>query len=735
MKKTFFILICLFTASRAFAALAPNYNAYKAYLKAVMSAKAGAYDAAVKEYEKVISLDPSAVSAYMELMYLNWQAGNKKRAFEIAEKIDLLDGKNPKTTNYMATFYLVANQPDKAKDFLNKTLELDPDNETATVYLAAYYYADNKLEKSAEYWNKFLKQQPDSATGYLQLGLVQEKLGMSEEALASYERVISIKPEAKEAYLSKARIYEATGRIKLAVAEYEKYIEVFPDNFYVLMYLGKCYFEDGRYDGAQEAFARSKKGLSGQDAQTASYWLGLVYAKMGNIAKAAQEFEPLFAKQPANASLAARLGYYYSLLRRYSKAEKKFRCAQQADPLNHEIFYLQGLNYTDWGKYDKAVKSFEKAVSLNPEFDDAYFFLGSAFDKKGDFESARKAFLRALEINPDHCAAMNYLGYSYADKNINLAEAEKLLERAVALEPRNGAFLDSLGWLYYRQEKYEQAKKYMILAANLSRDPLICEHLGDVYVELGKLNDAWIAYALSCDFAGEKSARRKLEMVRAKLSDKDFYNLSLLRAESNYKKLTSFKAGYKMKMNVRGYNVRAYIPFAYIKGEKVRIDIPGKFSPGGGAININDGNVSFEPEAVEERLPEEFGGLINFAAGIFSEDFFRQFKDRALMRKGKMITYSYGGYELVLNAETGLVEKIAKDGFSVQPAEYKAFFSAKIPYVVKAASKKLKLKGRFEAVSVSASGTGVKKENKEIYDKNIEKTLNDENQNFGAGEN
>ena len=82
-----------------------------------------------------------------------------------------------------------------------------------------------------------------------------------------------------------------------------------------------------------------------------------------------------------------------------------------------------------------------------------------------------------------------------------------------------------------------------------------------------------------------------------------------------------------------------------------------------------------------------------------------------------------------------LVEKIAKDGFSVQPAEYKAFFSAKIPYVVKAASKKLKLKGRFETVSVSASGTGVKKENKEIYDKNIEKTLNDENQNFGAGEN
>lgn len=735
MKKTVFILICLFTASRAFSASAPNYNAYKAYIKAVIAAKSGAYDAARKEYEKVISLDPSAVAAYMELMHLNWQAGNTKRAFEIAEKIDSLDGNNPKTTNYIATFYLVANRPDKAKAFLNKTLELDPDNETATVYLAAYYYADNKLEKSAEYWNKFLKQQPDSAIGYLQLGLVQEKLGMSEEALASYDRVISIKPEAKEAYLSKARIYENTGRIKFAVAEYEKYMEVFPDNLYVLMYLGKCYFEDGQNAKAQEAFARAKKGLSGRDAQTASYWLGLVYAEAGNIAKAAQEFELLFAKQPDNTSLAARLGYYYSLLKRYSKAEKKFRYALQAEPLNHEIFYLQGLNYIDWGKYGKAVKSFEKAVSLNPEFDDAYFFLGSAFDKKGDFENARKAFLRALEINPEHCASMNYLGYSYADKNINLDEAEKLLERAVALDPRNGAFLDSLGWLYYRQGKYEQAKKYMILAANLSRDPLICEHLGDVYVELGKLNDAWIAYALSCDFAGEESARRKLEMVRKKLSEKDFYNLSLLRAESNYKKLISFKAGYKMKMNVRGYNIRAYIPFAYIKGEKVRIDIPGKFVHGGAAIYINDGNIAFEPKAVEEQLPEEFGGLINFAAGIFSKDFFRQFKDCALTRKGQTITYSYGGYELVLNAENGLVEEIAKDGFSVKPAEYKTFFSAKIPYAVKAASKKLKFRGRFEAVSVSASGPGAKKENKKNYDKNIEKTLSDENQNFGACEN
>jgi Tfp pilus assembly protein PilF len=170
---SFSFLLCSVSFSYA-----SNYSAYKSYLKGVLEVKAGLFDDAKKDYEKAVSADPNALTAYKDLAYLYWQSGDREKAFQTAEKIDAFDGKNPHTCIFLATFYLVANEPAAAKKYWEKTLELDPENETATVYLAAYYYSDNKLNESAQYWHKFLKQQPDSSSGYFQLGMVQEKLSM-----------------------------------------------------------------------------------------------------------------------------------------------------------------------------------------------------------------------------------------------------------------------------------------------------------------------------------------------------------------------------------------------------------------------------------------------------------------------------------------------------------------------------------------------------------------------------
>lgn len=736
MKKITLILLFVLGLQPGFAHAASNYGAYKIYLKGVMAAKAGAFDIAQKEYERVVALDPGALAVYKELMYLYWQSGNNKKAFDTAEKIDKLDEQNPATTIYLATFYLLANQPDKAKKLWEKTLELDPDNETATIYLAAYYYSDNKLEESAEYWNKFLKQQPDSSMGYLQLGMVQEKLNMPEEALKSYSKVIELKPEAREAYVSKARIYENTDRFPMAIAEYEKYVEVFPENLYVLMYLGRCYYENKEYTKARDAFIKAKKGLKGDESEMSSYWLGIIYEKTGDLEKSAEEFEYLVSRQPDNIAVLARLGYYYSLMKQYSKADKKLNAASLKEPLNYEILYLQGLNFIDWGKYDKAVKTLERVVSLKPDFDDAYFFLGTAFDKNGNFEDAEKAFLQALEINPDNTRAMNYLGYTYADKDIKLQEAEIILNRAVSLEPKNGAYLDSLGWLYYRQAKYELAEKFIITAANLTRDPLIYEHLGDVCIELERLDDAWTSYALSVDGGGEKSAKQKLEMVQKRLTQQQFCNATLFRAGSNYRKLFSLKAGYKMKINIDSYNIKAYFPFNYVKGEGISIGVPAKFFIGGAMIYVYDGNISFEPKAVKDQIPEEFNELLAFASDVFSADFFSRFENNAESQKGKKIVYKADEIELIINSDNGLVEKISRGGVTIEPAKYKPFFSSKIPYTINISSKKLKMRGSFEAVNISSSDQHVKKtDEKENSSKNTEKEDSDENKDSGAGKN
>jgi tetratricopeptide (TPR) repeat protein len=682
------------------ASAASNYDAYKAYIKGVLEFKAGLFEDAKKDYERAASLDASALSVLKDLAYLYWQLGNKEKAYSSAEKIYAADAENVQTLIFLAIFYLLANDFVEAKKYLEQVLALDPENETATVYLASYYYFDNRLQESAEYWNKFLKQQPDSFSGYLQLGMVQEKLSMPDEALKSYDKVIELQPDARDAYIAKARIYETQKRFDLACAEYEKYTEAFPDNPYVLVYLGKCYYENGEYLKAAAVFERAKKsGIGGE--LTISYWLSSIYEKIGDINKAAKELEE-FVKGDANVSALSKLGYYYSLLKEFKKSEKILLKAVNKDPLNHEPAYLLALNYMDWEKYGKAIEYLNKTTELSPDFADAYFLKGSACDKLGDFENAQAAFLKTLEINPAHTRALNYLGYSYADRNINLDEAEGFLNRALEKEPDNGAYIDSLGWIYFKQGKYEEAAKLLLSAANIARDPVMYNHLGDAYMKLGRFGEAWIAYSLSYDAKRDKAVKRKLGKVQEMLPPKELYEKMLLRSESNYKKLPSVKSGFKAKFSSGIFSKKVYLPFNYDREKGLTVKFPSGLSFGNASVRIKDGRISFEPRALETEIPEGIKEILDFVSYVVSADFYPSFKDAEVKQKSEKIIYSNsGGSVLVLNADTALIEEIKQDGIALNIKKYSDFFILKVPSKIKFRSNSLNLKADFEAAKYS----------------------------------
>jgi tetratricopeptide (TPR) repeat protein len=151
----------------------------------------------------------------------------------------------------------------------------------------------------------------------------------------------------------------------------------------------------------------------------------------------------------------------------------------------------------------------------------ARFFLGAAYERTGKREQAVAEFRRLLGTDPEYHAALNYLGYMFAERGENLEEAQKLIEKAVALEPDNGAYVDSLGWVYYRLGRYEQARTALERATRLeTSDGTVHEHLGDVYGALGQPDRAGEAYrrALeleSGDPAKADAVRRKLDRLAA----------------------------------------------------------------------------------------------------------------------------------------------------------------------------------------------------------------------------
>lgn len=163
--------------------------------------------------------------------------------------------------------------------------------------------------------------------------------------------------------------------------------------------------------------------------------------------------------------------------------------------------------------YKDSIPILESAVAKQPDSAIGYFMLGAAFERAGQRAQAVAALRRALEIEPDFHAALNYLGYTLAEKGENLDEALSLAQRAVALDPDNGSYVDSLGWAYYQLGRHEQARGYLERAARLEpADATLQEHLGDVYVALGQNDRAREAYRRALEL-GEDNA----EQVRRKL--------------------------------------------------------------------------------------------------------------------------------------------------------------------------------------------------------------------------
>jgi tetratricopeptide (TPR) repeat protein len=171
-------------------------------------------------------------------------------------------------------------------------------------------------------------------------------------------------------------------------------------------------------------------------------------------------------------------------------------------------------------RYAEAVPLLEALRQQTSDQVQLLFWLGAAYERTGRHGEAEEAFRGLLEIDSSFAPALNYLGYMWADLGRNLEEALDLAERAVALEPDNGAYVDSLGWALFRLGRYEEARTVLQRAARLvPGDAVISEHLGDLYLAVGRPAEARLHYERALSLEGENSGvvSDKLDRLRPQL--------------------------------------------------------------------------------------------------------------------------------------------------------------------------------------------------------------------------
>jgi len=433
--------------------------------------------------ERAVEVDPTFAPAIQQLVDIYQKEYNWEKAADVMQPLINEDPANVELLRQQAYFYIRAGEPDKAKPILETVVKGDPKDARSQFYLAEAFNDLGQYSEAGKIYRKLLEQTPDDADVLASFGLSQIGERHFDEAAKTFESMLKL-PELPENL-------QMLAKTQLAWLALQK----------------------GDYTAALD---QSKPLLvfhdkpNGQAVNTALEAL----KKEKRYADAVVLLQPLVDKYASDPFVNAR--YIEFLLRAGDKDRARVASATQAKfGVKNTIGAAEAYVQND--QYAPALQILSDAAKAKPDDVELQFELGSSYERAGDKANAEKIFLSILAKHPDNHGTLNYLGYMWAESGVNLDKAQDMLTRAVAAEPHNGAYIDSLGWVYFREGKLDLAEKYLSDAAKLlPRDATVHEHLGDVFAKRGETGKALTLYKQALGLEPEPKDEAKL---RSKIAE------------------------------------------------------------------------------------------------------------------------------------------------------------------------------------------------------------------------
>jgi len=302
-----------------------------------------------------------------------------------------------------------------------------------------------------------------------------------------------------EVIYSQATLYEEQGRFEEAVRVASEALnavkaqEITPGrrrNLAILYQLqGRLNRGAGNYAAAVSSFQELQK-LGPEEDQRARLLIVESYRDARDLPSAFAEMTKALAAYPNDRSLRINQALLYGENGQPDLAAQSLRALLTRSPADREIqinvaqVYLENRRYTE---AEDAIRSAE-ALGADPAGKETTDFLrGSLYERQQKFDQAERAFQDVLAANPRHSGALNYYGYMLAEQGVRLDEAVALITRALAEDPGNASYLDSMGWARFKQNRLQEAEEYLRKAVSRNgRNPEILDHLGDVLAKIGR---------------------------------------------------------------------------------------------------------------------------------------------------------------------------------------------------------------------------------------------------------
>jgi tetratricopeptide (TPR) repeat protein len=267
-------------------------------------------------------------------------------------------------------------------------------------------------------------------------------------------------------------------------------------------------YQLGKYDDAELVWKEMIEKFPDERSAKLVALLGEVQAKAGKNDEAIATYREALRLDANDGEVMGKLA---NLLIETGKADEAIatvRDAAKADPNNYNTGFVLGIVLSRAKRTDEAIAQLKNVIERFPENEDlfrrAHGMLSVIYSDINDFAKAEAELEVVLAKYPEDATVNNDLGYLYADQGKNLDKAEAMIRKALAEEPDNYAFLDSLGWVLFKRGKFEEALVPLekALADSLS-DVTIPDHLGDVYFQLQETSKAKTVWEKALKMAAE----------------------------------------------------------------------------------------------------------------------------------------------------------------------------------------------------------------------------------------
>ncbi len=490
--------------------------------------------------QKVLAAEPTSKTALSDLAQIYIDQGEYNSAIDLLKKIPETDLDAP-TLGMTGFAYARLHDTQNAIAAYERAAALDPENQEVRRAYAETLMNAGKLVAARTQLEILLKADAEDGQSHLRLAQLDRQEGRYEEARQELERAKSLLPDDPEVPFEQAQVEDSLGNDDKAIqllAGLVKQFERPPGQYTVteannraifLERLGLIYRSQEKYDQALTAF-RQVVDLGKAQAPGGERLVAETLRLMRQPQKALEEVDGAIQMYPDDQELRLLRATMLGEQGRADEAVQQLQAMLVSAPGNRAIYLALAQVNSQSKRYPEAEEAARKAVALSPRPEDqefGLFLLGSIFERQKKFDQAEEQFKKVLSTNPMNAAAANYLGYMLADRGVRLEESVRYIRKALELEPNNGAYLDSLGWAYYKMNRYDLAEPPLQKAARLiSNDPTIHEHLGHLYLQIGKkglAKEEWERalkewpQAVASDFDAEQAAKLQRQLEELKL--------------------------------------------------------------------------------------------------------------------------------------------------------------------------------------------------------------------------